>query len=216
MTGGRRRRCQYGSPAYQCEDKLPAADAARPLLAALEDPRRFAAAHTSCCGGGMSPKLFTCLVHRLFQVAIVTSVCVLLLSVFAWVEAVRLPDYANYREWRDGWHVGVRNAGTIDRPVWWETYAFVGQFPDKGVVPTPSADVLVSPYRFPDLRAHEVRLLWPVMLSLAAPLVWFVRRFRPTPDSRGFPVGRYPPAATDGAGVQSGPLANGGTSSKRS
>ena len=130
-----------------------------------------------------------CLGHRLFRVALVASAVVLLVSLFAWVQAVRLPDYANYWEWHDGWHVGVRNAGTLDQPPWWKTYAFVGQFPDRGVVATPPADLHVSPYRWPDLRAWEVRLLWPVTLSFVAPLIWLVNRFRRRGEVRAFPLG---------------------------
>lgn len=130
-----------------------------------------------------------CLGHRLFRIALCASAALLVLSVFAWVEAVRLPDYANYWEWHDGWHVGVRNAGTLDDPAWWETYSFLGQFPDRGVLPTPPSDILVSPYRWPDLNTHEVRLLWPVALSLVAPLICLARRWLRKEEVRGFPVG---------------------------
>ena len=130
-----------------------------------------------------------CLGHRLLRVALVASALLVAVSSFAWIEAVRLPDYANYWEWRDGWHVGVRNAGTLDRPDWWKTYAFVGQFPDRGVVPGAPPDMLVSPYRWPDLRAREVRLLWPVTLSFVAPLIWLVNRARRKADACGFPIG---------------------------
>jgi hypothetical protein len=130
-----------------------------------------------------------CLGHRLLRIALYASAALLVLSVFAWVEGVRLPDYANYWEWRDGWHVGVRNAGTLDHPVWWETYAFVGQFPDRGVLPTPPSDMLASPYRWPDLNTREIRLLWPIALSLIAPLIWLGRRFIRKEEARGFPVG---------------------------
>jgi hypothetical protein len=54
-----------------------------------------------------------CLGHCLLRVAFVASALLLVVSSFAWIEAVRLPDYANYWEWRDGWHVGVRNAGSV-------------------------------------------------------------------------------------------------------
>ena len=113
--------------------------------------------------------------HPILRIALFASVALLALSIFAWIEAVRLPDYANYWEWQDGWHVGVRNAGTLDHPVWWETYAFIGQFPDRGARPTSTVAMHVSPYRF-DLKALEVRLLWPVALSLVAPLIWLGRR----------------------------------------
>jgi hypothetical protein len=130
-----------------------------------------------------------CLGRALLRIALVASLLLLAVSSSAWVEAVRLPDYANYWEWHDGWHVGVRNSGTLDHPAWWDTYAFVGQFPDRGVLPAPPAGVLVSPYRWPDLRPREVRLAWPVMLSFVAPLIWLTLGFRRRAAARGFPIG---------------------------
>jgi hypothetical protein len=125
------------------------------------------------------------------------SAALLALSLMAWVQAVRLPDYANFWEWRDGWHVGVRNAGTLGHPDWWETYAFIGQFSDRGVRPDPPSDLLISPYRFPDLRAREIRLLWPVMLSFVAPMIWLALRLRRISEARGFPVDTFRAVALD-------------------
>jgi hypothetical protein len=127
--------------------------------------------------------------HRLLRIALFGSAVLLALSFVAWVQAVRLPDYANYLEGHDGWHVGVRNAGTVDHPIWWDTYAFVGQFPDRRVLPTPPPDMLVSPYRWPDPTRHEARLLWPLLLSFVAPVTWAGLRLRRKAEVRGFPVG---------------------------
>jgi hypothetical protein len=67
---------------------------------------------------------------------------------------------------------------------------FVGHFPDRGVVPASRPDLLVSPYRWPDLRAREVRLLWPVTLSFVAPCFWLMNCLRLRAGVRGFPIGK--------------------------
>lgn len=145
-----------------------------------------------------------CLNHQLFRVALVASGLLFGLSVFAWVQAVRLPDYANYWEWRDGWHIGVRNTGKLDHPIWWDTHAFAGRFPDRGVRvwPTmgPYSDMLHNPYRFPDIRARSIRILWPFAASLVVPSIWIVFRARKTVKVRGFPVGSQPADAVGRVG----------------
>lgn len=132
---------------------------------------------------------------RIVRVALTASALLFGLSVFAWVQAVRLPDYAKYWEWRDGWHLGVRNGGKLDDPVWWDTHAFVGQFPDRGVYTWPRTisyngnEYLTDPYRWPDLDEKSIRILWPLLGSLVVPGLWILRHARKKAEVRGFPVG---------------------------
>jgi hypothetical protein len=126
------------------------------------------------------------------RITLIASALLLALSLAAWVQAVRLPDYANYWEWRHGRYIALCHGGSLDDPHWFDTYIEVGQFPDRGAwpPPRPAEPILTSPYRWPDIHARTLRLLWPLLLSFAAPLTWLILRFRRDSTARGFPVDR--------------------------
>ena len=126
---------------------------------------------------------------RPLRIALAASGLLMALSLFAWIQAVRLPDYANYWEFSNGWHVGVQPGGWSFQPDPWQACVFVGQFPDRGSRLAPSPDLLTSPYRWPDLCARQLRIIWPLLASLIVPSLWISLKLLNKKELRGFPVG---------------------------
>jgi hypothetical protein len=129
-----------------------------------------------------------CFGRQLVRVVVVGLTTLLVVSVLLSCAAMRLPGYANYVEFWDGWHMGVRQgAGWNGAPAWWDARMFVGQFPDRGKRLPPSRDMLSNPYRWPDLSQREARLIWPLLTSVVGlPGISIARQYLARRERRGF------------------------------
>jgi hypothetical protein len=141
--------------------------------------------------------------RRLFTITGCASLALTGACVWAWIQAVRLPVDANFGNWPNAWQIGIDLEGSHANASWYDAYAFVDRFsaaatiaaavpaPHQNAASIPYTDILTYPGSWPDLHHWEVRILWPLLLSLVAPVVWAVSRRRVV-EYRGFPVGALP------------------------
>lgn len=129
------------------------------------------------------------MLRKLQLLGVGASVFVIGFSAIASIAASKSFTQEKYLEFGNGWYVGVRTSNWVE--ITWLTgtnthYCF-GKFPDAGQTLNPSLDLLVSPYRWPDIHEWRVGIMWVAAASSILPAIALIQRLRKS-KRRGFAV----------------------------